>query len=183
MNGGFTLLAILFLTGTLVSSCGGGGASGNGGNDITAGVAGTMTVSVTSGATTTTTTYTANFHDQVMSSTMSTQNNRTWVWLCSGTTVPTNGTCGLEVYILVEGTTPGSYPVSGTITPTYLYYKKNSYTSSEEWYMTRTGAVTLTSIGAAGQPITGTFNTVASLASNASVTLRLTGTFNVTRLQ
>lgn len=159
------LMTLIFSL-SLLWSCGGGG---GGGGESTAGGSDTMTVNVVSLTTATiTATYTGDFTTTPqlfgMVSTNQTvvqmDNPTLLVSLCSGTitksypvSVCSNGGSAVN-YVLISGSTSTIY--SGT-----------------------TGTVTLTSVGATGQAITGSFD---AIVSHITDTKRVWGAFSVTNV-
>lgn len=96
-----------------------------------------------------------------------------WDGVSLGTTVIIN--------MRVNGNTPGLYPTGGYVNPVNsIAYETNnqSYISA---FSSTTGTITLSSIGNVGEKITGAFDTVVTLLTNTFDTLRLSGTFSVTR--
>ena len=164
-----------------LSGCGSGGNS----DEDVANTADTMTVTISGTSGTVTTTYTegsynshGNFDTDLIS--YVTASNNTQIELHSGESNTQGSTI---INIAVAGNTPQSYP-TGIATPenciTYdIYY--THYQSYTSLFSGTSGTITLSSMGNVGEKITGTFDAVVSLLTNTSDTLRISGTFSMTR--
>ena len=171
------VVACLMLTIALFA-CGGGVSS----DPV---VADTMTVTISSPSGTVTKTYTEGTYnaqghlDPDLGSYVSALNN-TQIELHSG---GSNTQGAMSIGISVEGNTPQSYP-TGVSTPanviTYGIYDTH-YLSYTSLFSSTSGTITLSSIGNPGEKITGAFDSVVTLLTNTSDTLRISGTFSVTR--
>jgi hypothetical protein len=171
------IVVCLMLTIALFA-CGGDGSSDPVAADtmtvIISGPSGTVTKTYTEG------TYNAQGHlDPDLGSYVTTLNN-TQIELHSGGSNTQGSTI---INITVEGNTAQSYP-TGVSTPandiTYQIYDAH-YLSYTSLFSNTSGTITLSSVGNPGDKITGTFDAVVSLLTNTSDTLRISGTFSVTR--
>jgi hypothetical protein len=95
-----------------------------------------------------------------------------WDGVSLGTTVIIN--------MRVNGNTPGLYPTGAANPATTISYDANNQ-SYLSFISSPSGTITLSSIGNVGDKIIGTFDAVVTLLSTTSDTLRLSGSFSVTR--
>jgi hypothetical protein len=154
--------------------CGGGG---GGSSDPVA--ADTMTVTISSPTGTVTKTYTEGTYntlghlDPDLFTYVFTALNQIEIELHS----EGSNTQGATVILIsVEGNTPQSYPIGITTPANYIEYVSDDTHSS--LFSSTSGTITLSSIGNAGKKIIGTFDAIVTDTSN---TLRILGTFSVTR--
>ena len=80
--------------------------------------------------------------------------------------------------IVVSGTAPQSYSVDSANSLITTFYENNTYSST---FSSPSGTVTLSSIGNVGEKINGTFDATVTSDTNTSDTLKISGTFSVTR--
>lgn len=170
------LLAAFFVLG----ACGGGGGSNansaNSGGGGTGGVAGdwfgdTMSITVKSPSGTTTTSYNSNETNPVMFTEAPSGYNLT---------LTTMDTSAINILINTGGESPGTYPVSALSAVSYIVKGSPNTVYGTD----ATGTITITSIGAVNQPITGSFQVVVSEKSPISDPnnkLDISGTFSITR--
>ena len=158
----------------LMAACGG---SGGGGTSPGTPSADTMTVTVWSQATgTATTTYVA---DGAATLTVGTVAN-------SGTAAQLNSPT-VQVTVSADGVTAGTYPITGDLTKLSVrYVLYQSPTTTIIFGTNGSGTIILTSVGAVGQQITGSFNadvfmSPVPMASYLTNTLNVSGTFSVKR--
>lgn len=161
----FLILLVLSLAIT-AGSCGGDGGGGSAGPTSTM----TLTQNYTSTTFTDGTTNSSGYYDPSFSADVYPA-PRTLVTMCSGVSA---GTCAKLVNVSAGGATPGSYTID--CSSTYVTYTYDSFP-----YFCKSGTVTLASVGAVGEPITGSFNAVLSLSGYQSITIDLSGTFSVIR--
>lgn len=164
----------------LLASCGGGGGSDGGGNASTLAITVSQATGTSGGSTTTTYTEgpinSRGYYDPSFSADLFPTSSRTLITMCSGVT--TTG-CAVLINVGAGGTAPGGYSITGgSSTATYiLYAAQGNYYDS----LASQGTVTLTSVGAVGSPITGSFQAVLGLRSTGTPTRMVSGTFSVIR--
>jgi len=102
---------------------------------------------------------------------------RTLITMCSGVS---DGGCSVLVNVNAAATTPGSYSISGgSSTATYFIYTDPD---GQHWdSLAGQGTITLASVGAPGDPITGSFEAVLGLWPDPLTTIAVSGTFSVVR--
>jgi hypothetical protein len=162
---------------SVLSGCGGN--SGNPAQD-------TITLTVSGPTGTITTTYiegTYNSQGELDPNMMSyvTALNYTHIQFLSGQPW-TSGSSGFVLVVndnKAQAYSTGGFPYDGYIDYDFFDPNNNHYTSI---YSTESGTITLSSIGNVGEQITGTFNIPISNPTNTSDTLRLSGSFRVTRI-
>lgn len=168
---------VMLVTFSVLSACGGGGGGSGEVGDVggNGGVVGdwfgdVMTIAVKGPSGTTTTTYNSNEKDPVMFTEAPSGYNLTLTQM---------DTSAINVAITTAGGSPGTYSVATQTGVRYIVYG-----SPDTVYGSQTGTVTISSIGAVNEPITGSFQVVASEVSptvNPSNTLEISGTFSITR--
>ena len=170
---------ILYISFTIALSGCGGGASGDLDPDTI-----TLTVSGPSG--TLTTTYiegTYNAQGKLDPNLLSymTASNDTHIQLQSG--LPwASGSSGIWIAFFdnkAQAYSTGGFPYDGFLDYDFYDTNNNHYTSL---YSTESGTITLSSIGNVGDKISGTFNVPVTNPTNTSETLKLSGSFSVTRI-
>ena len=109
-----------------------------------------------------------------------TTSNGTSIQLYSGLT---NTYGSMALGIMISANTLGSYQTGGTMSWAYVEYGffDPSYEGYSSVISSTTGTVTLSSIGNVGEKISGSLDVVVTHLTNTFNTLRIAGTFNVTR--
>jgi hypothetical protein len=154
--------------------------SGGGGDNAPGNAADTMTVTVVNqSAGTTTTTYTANGTDITTFGGVSTFPDP------DGLTYVNMNSPSVQVVVSANGMTAGTYPITGSLAVLSVRYTMYTSPTTTEIYATDgSGTIEITSIGAVGQQITGSFNAVVYKGypvSGPTSTLGVSGTFSVER--
>ena len=87
----------------------------------------------------------------------------------------------LNIYVM--GNTPGLYPVDPGYINSSIMYSSSNGPAYDNLLSSTTGTIILSAVGNVGENITGTFDAevVGLLATNTTDTLRLTGSFRITR--
>ena len=172
------LTTIVFIL-AFVSACGSGGGGGGSTSNGGGGTGDTMTVSVWSLSTsTTTTTYAGNAYDPLLTALTDTTNNKTYIDMGSGYNFFTSS-WAKTLSLAINGTTAGVYSFPTVTAPTGMFYTDNILYGHT--YQGTSGTITITSIGNIGAPVTGAFN--ATLATDPTHTIGMSGSFSVTRTQ
>jgi hypothetical protein len=177
------ICAILFILLTIASSSGCGSSSGNRSPDTM-----TVTISSPSGSATTTTytegSYSTNstgnsgpnpdLSSYITASSMTNIELHYWDGISSGTTV--------ALVMSINGNTPGSYPVDPGYVNSSVMYSSNGI-PYDNLLSNTSGTIILSTVGNVGENITGTFDAevVSLLATNTTDTLRISGSFSITR--
>ena len=171
----------LYLLITIVSSGGCGSSSGGSEPDTMA-----VTISSPQGIATTTTytegSYSTNsagnsFLNPNLNAyiTASSENNielHYWDGVSLGTTV--------VIVMHVNGNTPGIYPVDPGYVNSSIMYSSNGK-SYDNLNSSTSGTITLSNVGNVGDKITGTLDAIVSVVTDTSDTLRISGSFSITR--
>jgi hypothetical protein len=172
----WTVLCIIFTI--ALFGCGGGSSGDSAPDTMTltiSGQSGIVTKSFTEGS------YNSQGNLDPLLISFVTASNGTGIQLHSG--VPnTQGSMGLG--IMVYANTPGSYQTGGTMPWGYIDYGifDPQYEGYSSVISSAIGTVTLSSIGNnVGEKITGSLDVVATHLTNTSNTVRIAGTFSVTR--
>jgi hypothetical protein len=97
-----------------------------------------------------------------------------WDGISSGTTV--------ALVMSINGNTPGSYPVDPGYVNSSVMYSSNGI-PYDNLLSNTSGTIILSTVGNVGENITGTFDAevVSLLATNTTDTLRISGSFSITR--
>lgn len=135
----------------------------------------TMTVTIQKpGAEPNTITYTEGAFDPVLTGFV--EAGRTGINLCFGTL---SGGCA-EVFLDIEliADRAGTFSTSGN---NFIVYQAGASAVSTYQSIQSRGTITLSSVGGVSQKVTGSFDTAAELVSLRSNTIRLSGTFSITR--
>ena len=173
-----TCVMVCMLIAITLFACGGGGNSGG---------ADTMTVIVTGPSGTTTTTYREGPYSTTSSghsflnprlNAYITASNETSIEVLYWDGVSLGTTVALTMH--VYGSTPGLYPVDPGFANSTIVYLSNNQTY-DNLRSSTSGTIILSSVGNVGEKITGTFDAVVTLLTNASDTLRITGSFSITQ--
>ena len=137
-----------------------------------------MTLSLWSLSTaTTTTTYAGDqYDDPLLTAETNTINKKTYVDMGSGYNL---STYAQTLDLAINGTVPGVYSFATTTAPTGIFYSNNVLFGTH--YPGMNGSITITSTGNVGSRVTGTFS--ATLASDPTHTIGMSGSFSVTRIQ
>ena len=142
----------------------------NGGNTVSS-----MTITYTDPSGTAKS-FAANDSNAVMQSVANTTEGQTVIQMCGN--IDTNNDCSQLMIMTVNGAAAGTYSIkAGDTSSQIVYHDDESGTAYH--YESSTGAITLTSVGAAGEPVQGVFSAVLECSSGCTGTTNASGTFSV----